>query len=46
LKLTGLSESMALVLLGFANILAAVYFFRRLPANFSAFALRILRRGG
>ena len=39
LKLTGLSESMALVLLGLANIVAAIYFFRRLPANFLGFAL-------
>jgi acyl-[acyl-carrier-protein]-phospholipid O-acyltransferase / long-chain-fatty-acid--[acyl-carrier-protein] ligase len=44
LKLTGLSESMALVLVGIANIAAAVYFFRRLPADYSAFALRIMGR--
>ncbi|MGD1038177.1 MAG: acyl-[ACP]--phospholipid O-acyltransferase [Roseiarcus sp.] len=44
LKLTGLSESMALVLVGLANVAAAIYFFRRLPANFLAFALRILWR--
>jgi acyl-[acyl-carrier-protein]-phospholipid O-acyltransferase/long-chain-fatty-acid--[acyl-carrier-protein] ligase len=44
LKLTGLSESMALVLLGLANVVAALYFFARLPANFSAFAARALWR--
>ena len=44
LKLTGLSESMALVLLGLANVVAAIYFFRRLPADFLAFALRVLWR--
>ena len=33
LKLTGLSESMALVMLGLANVIAAVYFFARLPSS-------------
>ena len=44
LKLTGLSESMALVLLGLANFVAAIYLFRRLPANFLAFTLRVVWR--
>ena len=44
LKLTGLDESIALVLLGLANVVAAIYFFRRLPADFVAFALRLLWR--
>jgi acyl-[acyl-carrier-protein]-phospholipid O-acyltransferase/long-chain-fatty-acid--[acyl-carrier-protein] ligase len=44
LKLTGLSESMALVLLGLANVVAAIYLFRRLPANFLAFTLRVVWR--
>jgi acyl-[acyl-carrier-protein]-phospholipid O-acyltransferase/long-chain-fatty-acid--[acyl-carrier-protein] ligase len=44
LKLTGLDESIALVLLGLANVVAAIYCFRRLPANFVAFALRIVWR--
>jgi acyl-[acyl-carrier-protein]-phospholipid O-acyltransferase/long-chain-fatty-acid--[acyl-carrier-protein] ligase len=44
LKLAGLDESIAFVLLGLANVVAAIYFFRRLPANFVAFALRILWR--
>jgi acyl-[acyl-carrier-protein]-phospholipid O-acyltransferase / long-chain-fatty-acid--[acyl-carrier-protein] ligase len=44
LRVVGLSESMALVVLGLANIGAAVYFFRRLPANFMAFFLRALWR--
>ncbi|MGD0642484.1 MAG: MFS transporter, partial [Roseiarcus sp.] len=44
LQLTGLSESTALVLLGLANVVAAIYFFRRLPADFVAFALRVLWR--
>ena len=35
---------MALVVLGVANILAALYLFRRLPANFLAFFLRMLWR--
>ncbi len=42
LKVVGLSEPMALVVLGFANVVAALYFFRRLPANFLAFFLRML----
>ena len=36
LKLSGLSESMALVLLGAANVGAAIYFFARLPADRAA----------
>ena len=44
LRRTGLSELMALVLLGLANVVAAIYLFRRLPANFLAFALRVLWR--
>jgi acyl-[acyl-carrier-protein]-phospholipid O-acyltransferase/long-chain-fatty-acid--[acyl-carrier-protein] ligase len=40
LKLTGLSESMALVLLGVANVGAAMYFFARLPADRAAVAAR------
>ncbi len=44
LKLTGIGESMALVLLGLANFVAAIYFFRRLRADFLAFALRVLWR--
>ncbi|HTR13050.1 MAG TPA: MFS transporter, partial [Roseiarcus sp.] len=40
LEVAGLTEPMALVVLGVANALAAVYFFRRLPANFLAFAVR------
>ena len=39
-----LAEPTLLVALGFANIAAAVYFFRRLPANFTAFALRAMLR--
>ena len=35
---------MALVVLGLANIAAALYLFRRLPANFLAFFLRLLWR--
>ena len=35
---------MALTVLGFANIAAAIYFFRRLPANIAAFTLRALWR--
>jgi len=42
LEVAGLTEPMALVALGVANAVAAVYFFRRLPANFVAFALRTL----
>jgi acyl-[acyl-carrier-protein]-phospholipid O-acyltransferase / long-chain-fatty-acid--[acyl-carrier-protein] ligase len=44
LQLVGLSESMTFVVLGFANIVAAVYFFQRLPANPVAFFLRLLWR--
>ena len=39
-----LSEPMALAVLGVANIAAAIYFFRRLPANIAAFSLRALWR--
>ena len=42
LQLLRLSEPMALVVLGLANIAAALYLFRRLPANFLAFFLRLL----
>ncbi len=35
LKLTGIDETTALAGLGVANILAALYFFRRLPAQLS-----------
>src|SRR5271165_4979208 len=44
LQVVGLSEPTALVVLGIANIGAAVFFFRRLPANFLAFFLRVLWR--
>ncbi len=44
LQVVGLSEPMAFVVLGVANILAAIYFFRRLPANILAFSLRALWR--
>ena len=44
LKLTGISESLALVLLGGANALAAVYFLVRLPTSFAAFTPRALWR--
>ena len=44
LKLAGLSESAAMVLLGVANFAAAIYLFRRLPADFLVFALRTLWR--
>jgi len=40
----GLSESGALIVLGFANAAAAIYFFRRLPANFLAFLVRAVLR--
>jgi acyl-[acyl-carrier-protein]-phospholipid O-acyltransferase/long-chain-fatty-acid--[acyl-carrier-protein] ligase len=40
LKLSGIDESTALVLLGVLNLLAALYFFRRLPANFYGFILQ------
>jgi acyl-[acyl-carrier-protein]-phospholipid O-acyltransferase/long-chain-fatty-acid--[acyl-carrier-protein] ligase len=39
-KAAHLDEPTLLVVLGVANILAAIYFFRRLPANFLAFFLR------
>ena len=35
---------MALVVLGLANVAASIYFFRRLPANFLTFFLRVLWR--
>ncbi len=44
LQVVGLSEPMALFVLGLANIPAALYLFRRLPANFLAFFLRALWR--
>ena len=44
LQVPGLTEPMALVALGLANIAAALYLFRRLPANFLAFFLRLLWR--
>ena len=44
LQVFRLSEPMALVVLGLANIAAAIYFFRRLPANIPAFCLRALCR--
>ena len=44
LKLTGIDESTALAFFGVANILAAIYFFRRLRAHYLAFALRMLWR--
>jgi acyl-[acyl-carrier-protein]-phospholipid O-acyltransferase / long-chain-fatty-acid--[acyl-carrier-protein] ligase len=44
LQLVGLSEPMALVVLGVANISAAIYFFRRMPANILAFCLRTIWR--
>ena len=40
LKLTGIDESTALAGLGVANLLAAIYFFRRLKANYLGFVLR------
>jgi acyl-[acyl-carrier-protein]-phospholipid O-acyltransferase/long-chain-fatty-acid--[acyl-carrier-protein] ligase len=42
LQVRGLTEPIALVILGVANVAAALYFFRRLPANFLAFFLRLL----
>ena len=42
LKLTGIDESTALIGLGIANFVAAIYFFRRLPANVLGFVLRIV----
>jgi acyl-[acyl-carrier-protein]-phospholipid O-acyltransferase / long-chain-fatty-acid--[acyl-carrier-protein] ligase len=44
LQLVRLSEPIALLALGFANIAAAVYFFRQLPVNILAFSLRALWR--
>jgi acyl-[acyl-carrier-protein]-phospholipid O-acyltransferase / long-chain-fatty-acid--[acyl-carrier-protein] ligase len=44
LRVFRLSEPMALVALGVANIAAAIYFFRRLPANILALCLRALWR--
>ncbi len=44
LQVAGLSEPTTLIVLGFANVLAAIYFFRRLPANVLAFVLRVLWR--
>jgi acyl-[acyl-carrier-protein]-phospholipid O-acyltransferase / long-chain-fatty-acid--[acyl-carrier-protein] ligase len=44
LRVAGLSEPMALVVLGLANIAASIYFFRRLPAKILAFSLRALWR--
>src|SRR5271170_5096671 len=44
LQVFGLSEPMALAVLGVANIAAAIYFFRRLPANIAAFSFRALWR--
>jgi acyl-[acyl-carrier-protein]-phospholipid O-acyltransferase/long-chain-fatty-acid--[acyl-carrier-protein] ligase len=44
LQVFRLSEPMALVVLGVANIAVAIYFFRRLPANIVAFCLRALWR--
>jgi acyl-[acyl-carrier-protein]-phospholipid O-acyltransferase/long-chain-fatty-acid--[acyl-carrier-protein] ligase len=44
LQVVGLSEPLALVVLGAANIAAAIYFFRRMPANILAFCLRALWR--
>ncbi len=44
LQVFRLSESMALIALGVANIAAAIYFFRHLPANILAFSLRALWR--
>ncbi len=44
LQVVRLSDPMALVVLGGANIAAAIYFFRRMPANILAFCLRALWR--
>ncbi len=44
LQVVGLSEPTALVVLGIANFGAAIFFFRRLPANFLAFFLHVLWR--
>ena len=45
LKLTPIDETTALAALGVANILASVYFFKRLPAQYLAFALRLVWKG-
>ena len=44
LQVFRLSEPTALIVLGVANIAAAIYFFRRLPANIFAFTLGALCR--
>src|SRR5271166_3799820 len=44
LQIARLAEPMALVVLGVANILAALLLFRRLPANFLAFSAHALAR--
>ena len=44
LQVLGLSEPTALVLLGLANVVAAVYVFRNLPANTLAFCARTALR--
>jgi acyl-[acyl-carrier-protein]-phospholipid O-acyltransferase / long-chain-fatty-acid--[acyl-carrier-protein] ligase len=44
LQVFRLSEPMALIVLGVANIAAAIYFFRRLPANILALCLSALWR--
>jgi len=44
LKLTGIEESTALAGLGVANLIAAIFFFRRLPAAYLPFLLRLLWR--
>jgi acyl-[acyl-carrier-protein]-phospholipid O-acyltransferase / long-chain-fatty-acid--[acyl-carrier-protein] ligase len=44
LQLIGVSEPMALLVLGLANIAAAIHFFRRLPANILAFSLQAVWR--
>jgi acyl-[acyl-carrier-protein]-phospholipid O-acyltransferase/long-chain-fatty-acid--[acyl-carrier-protein] ligase len=44
LKLTGIDEAAVLAYLGIANLIAAIYFFRRLKANYLGFVLRVLWR--
>ncbi len=44
LDLAGTDESTGLIWLGVANLFAAIYFFRRLPANYLGFALRVFWR--
>jgi acyl-[acyl-carrier-protein]-phospholipid O-acyltransferase / long-chain-fatty-acid--[acyl-carrier-protein] ligase len=44
LHLVRLSEPMALLILGIVNIAAAIYFFRRLPANILGFCLSAIWR--